>query len=143
MTPSDIAALEDELGIELPADWKAIVLSYPVELLQIVRHDGESIADYELVDDLNWLLQLNDEVRMEPIIDRHNMAFDWPDSYFVIGENGYNDYYLVDVNDPRLGVLLFDHMECNFEVQADDLAEFVELICEQYDPEALAGELEQ
>ncbi len=143
MTPSDIAVLEERLGVQLPEDWKEVVLSYPVALMQIARHDGESVADYEIVDDLGWLLQLNDEVRLEPIIDRHNMAFDWPDSYFVIGENGYNDYYLVDVDNPKLGVMLFDHMECDFEVQADDLADFIDLILRQYDPKALSGELEE
>ena len=38
MTPSDIAVLEDRLGIQLPADWKALVLNYPVELMQLVDH---------------------------------------------------------------------------------------------------------
>jgi len=52
VTSADLDRIEQQLELRLPADYRALVLSYPAGL-------GLSGPDYELLDDANQLIAIN------------------------------------------------------------------------------------
>ena len=50
----------------------------------------------------------------------------------VIGETGSGDYYCIDVDRQEEGVIQFDHQSVSFDVIADSLSEFIEILVETF-----------
>ena len=85
----DLDGLREALRQPLPADWLQLLGDYPAALRGLMRSDGASVNQTDLVDDVDRIVALNAEVRYEPLVDVDGDSFDWPDHLIVIGENEY------------------------------------------------------
>ena len=128
----DCHRLESELGVTLCAMWLDLLVDYPAELSQLVRPDGERVADADFCSDIDHLLLMNREVRAAPIVDGDGATFDWPKHLLVIGENGAGDYYCIDTQDDDPTVLFFDHQLCEVGDMGEGLIGFLELLIDQF-----------
>ena len=104
MTVDDITAIQDALGFPLPQPYIAVVTNYPAALA-----DTEA-PGFGLLDDADSVIAANNEVRKNGYFGEP-----WPDHYFIIGENGCGDYYVITTNATEFSVGFVDHeaMECN------------------------------
>ena len=50
----------------------------------------------------------------------------------IIGESGSGDYYCIDVDGDVDGVMRYDHHAVEFEVIADTMDEFIEMLTETF-----------
>lgn len=130
----DILAQLSELAGSPPPDWYLnFLLDYPDSLKQARRSIDDTemqgfVCQAECLSDAPDVLQLNVEVRSESVEGPDGMVFFWPDQMLVIGETGFGDYYCIDVEQEVAGVIQFDHQAVQFEVIADSLDEFVEIL---------------
>ena len=60
------------------------------------------------------------------------LEFFWPEQLLIIGETGSGYYYCIDVDCEEEGVIQFDHQSVSFEIVADSLDDFVELLVETF-----------
>ncbi len=133
MQPEQLHTLSEQLGIPaFPQPWVSLQLDFPAALRTLQRGDGSTVDEFELTDDLELLLQLNQEVRLEPIPDGEGLALTWPENLLVIGENGAGDYYCIDINEPDPHVLFFDHHTLDLFDIDETLEGFVEVLIEQF-----------
>lgn len=137
MNSPSLQELERLCEASLPADYRALLDSYPEVLRLAARADdgGESdgmVADVELLANLQDIVEINREVRLGTILDPEGQEFRWPDQFLVIGETGDGDYYCVDADCEHEGVLQFRHHPVEFEIIADSLDEFVEMLVESF-----------
>lgn len=96
MTPSDFARIEQNLGITLPASYRAFLAAYPSEADEDIRSHA--------------LFASPDRVIEENISHRKDGWFriPWPHHYFVVGDDGCGDtYFMVLGKDER--IYLADH----------------------------------
>ena len=133
MSENAIQQLNQLLGQVPPPDYLAILANYPSSLLTAKRSIDETdeegmVCNVELLDDLDSVLQLNVECRTDSVMEADGGIFFWPEQFLVIGETGGGDYYCVDVDGDVEGVMQFDHQSVQFEVVADSLQEFVEIL---------------
>lgn len=115
MSPDDISLIERSTKTTLPAHYVALVTSYPDQLA-----DTEA-PDFALLDDPHRIIEHNLHVRREGFFGEK-----WPENYFVIGENGCGDYYVILLGTTDFSVGFADHetMECH--KFADSVPELVE-----------------
>lgn len=137
MNPQSRQELERICDASLPADYVALLDSYPGILRTATRADNRSdsegtVADVELLASPDDIVEINREVRLGTILDPEGQEFRWPDQLLVIGETGDGDYYCVDTDGEHEGVLQFRHHAVEFEIIADSLAEFVEMLVESF-----------
>ena len=93
----DLDRIERELGIRLPANYRALVTNYPAAL-------GSQGPDYELLDDPQQLIESNRLYRAQGFF-----GMPWPEHYYSIGGDGTgNDYYL-DLSVEESPVYFADH----------------------------------
>jgi len=119
----------------VPTACQAVFTDYPEILRRAVRADDGSdtegfVSEAELLADPLEVLSLNREVRLHSIVDPEGLEFRWPSSFLVIGETGDGDYYCVDAAGGHEGVLQFRHHTVEFEIVADSMDEFIELLVE-------------
>lgn len=94
MTSDQLDRVERELGIRLPSNYRALVVTYPAGL-------GSSGPDYELLDDPEQLIAINRRLREEGFF-----GMPWPAHFFSFGGDGTgNEYYLELDRDPLARVL--------------------------------------
>jgi hypothetical protein len=137
MNPQTREALEQICDASLPVDYLALLDSYPEILRSVARADDGSdsegiVSEVELLAGIDDIVEINREVRLEPVLDPQGLEFRWPDQLLVIGETGDGDYYCVDTDCEHEGVLQFRHHAVEFELIADSLAEFVEMLVESF-----------
>jgi hypothetical protein len=137
MNVQNFQELERLCDAPLPAEYLALLDSYPDALRSVARADDGSdseglVADVELLARLPDIVEINREVRLGSILDPEGREFRWPDQLLVIGETGDGDYYCVDTDGENTGVLQFRHHAVEFEVIADSLNEFVEMLVEAF-----------
>ena len=137
MNPQFRQELSRICNAALPADYVALLDSYPGILRSATRADdkGDSegtVAEVELLASLDDVIEINREVRIGPILDPEGQEFRWPGQLLVIGETGDGDYYCVDTDGEHAGVLQFRHHAVEFEIIADSLDEFVEMLVESF-----------
>lgn len=133
MTENAIQQLQQLLGQDLPDDYLSLLEVYPASLSSARRAVDETetegmVCQVEFLDDLESVLVLNLECRADSVAEPDGLEFFWPEQFLVIGETGGGDYYCVDVDGDVDGVMQFDHMAVQFEVVADSLQEFVEIL---------------
>lgn len=136
MTPEDIKRIEEKFSIVAPRDWVQVMLNYPEKLATLAMPDGSLIREYDLCNDADFLIELNDEVRLEPITDGDYSLLEWPEPILVIGDDGGGDYFCLDVGDPEGLVWRFDHIRCQFYDYADSVTQYVAALIEAYSPDA-------
>lgn len=132
MNAQDIKRIEERFAIAAPPEWVQLMLNYPSVLAKLVLPDGCLVCEYDLCNDADFLIELNDEVRLEPISDGDYSLFDWPESFLVIGDDGGGDYVCLDVNDAEGFVWRFDHIRCEFYDYADSVAQYAQALIETY-----------
>ncbi|OUC12096.1 MAG: hypothetical protein B0A82_24295 [Alkalinema sp. CACIAM 70d] len=113
MTPEDLSHIEDAVGVALPPGYKALQLAYPSEIPPIAR-------GYELLHHPFHVLNENRSVR-----DGTLSGMAWPQSYFVIGQDGAGNYYCIDSALEEPSVLFFDHADRSFREEAPSLSAWV------------------
>ena len=57
-----------------------------------------------------------------------NMELNQGDSIGIVGETGSGDYYCIDAGREVEGVMQYDHQSVQFEVFADSIDEFIEML---------------
>lgn len=130
-----LAELEKLCQAPLPGEFRAIYTDYPEVLRKAVRADDGSdtegfVSEAELLADPAEVLNINREVRQHSILDPEGREFLWPVPFLVIGETGDGDYYCVDASGEHEGVLQFRHHTVDFDVVAESMEEFHELLVE-------------
>lgn len=83
MTPSDLNRIERNLGITLPASYRALLAAYPPEANSHTR--------------THWLFEDAQRVIEANLAQRTGGCFriSWPEDYFVIGTNGSDGVYFM------------------------------------------------
>ena len=97
VTSDGLDRVEHELGVRLPSDYRALVLTYPVGL-------GESGADYELLDDPEQLIATNRMLREQGFF-----GLPWPPHFFSFGGDGSGNEYYLDLRLEPSPVYFADH----------------------------------
>lgn len=137
MSPEIVQDLEQLCEAPLPVEYMNLLKSYPSILVTACRADSGDgsegfVSEVELLSSLADVLEINREVRAVSILDPEGQEFRWPDQLLVIGETGDGDYYCVDLDGEHAGVLQFRHHAVEFEVIADSLEEYVEMLTESF-----------
>ena len=112
MTAKDLKRIEDELAIELPTAYRKFVLRYPKALLELKRTFGkhsEGPADRELLNDPDALIELNEMIQSSDNMD------DFPPEYFLIGDDGCGNYYVLDTDEENSPVYFWNHERSDFD----------------------------
>ncbi len=130
-------------GNEIPREYRRLLQAYPQSLRRVQRSEDGSdaegcVGDVELLADLSEVLAINREARASPVPDPAGNKFSWPAQLLVIGESGTGDYFCIDTSDDSGEVQRYLHCPNEFELVADSLAEFVEMLEEAFG--VLAGE---
>ena len=137
MSPEIVQELERLCEARLPAEYIRLITPYPPVLASVCRADSGDdsegfVSEVELFSSPTDVLEINREVRAVSILDPEGQEFRWPDQLLVIGETGDGDYYCVDLDGDHTGVLQFRHHAVEFEVIADSLEEFVDMLAESF-----------
>lgn len=101
MTTDDLARLETELGIGLPASYKKVMVAFPVPAYA-------SNTETMLWDDADALVALNRELRAG-----RSFAKPWPRRFFALGQDAGGCSDALDLDDPESGVFWFDRQHVN------------------------------
>ena len=114
MEHQDIRMIEEATGIKLPKAYADIITNYPKELL------GTDAQDFGLIDDAERIINENLSVRKDGFFGES-----WPERYFIVGENGCGDYYVINYesDDFTIGFANHETMECR--PYADSLSDFI------------------
>ncbi len=104
MTNEEFELIELNTGTKLPESYKQIVTNYPKELL------GTEAEDYGLLNDPSVIIEENNDLRKNGFYGEP-----WPEQYFVIGQNGCGDYYVISLNNKEfsVGFACHEKMACN------------------------------
>jgi hypothetical protein len=132
-----LADLEQLCEAPLPAEYIGLLNAYPSNLRSAIRaEDGSdsegTVSEVELLADPIQVVAINREVRQGIVHDPDGNEFRWPEQLLVIGETGDGDYYCLDCDGEHPGILQFRHHPVEFEIIADSLQEFVELLLESF-----------
>ena len=133
-----IAELSSIVGKEIPADYVRLLTNYPPSLQHQTRSQDDpdlqaTVSDVELLNNQEMLVAINLEVRREALVDPAGQELEWPNQFLVIGETGTGDYFCIDVEGDVTGVIQFNHQAVEFEVIAESLTEFIEILEETFD----------
>lgn len=137
MSEQLLRELEQLTGQSLPQDYLHLLRNYP-SALTVARRcidntDSEGmVADVELISDVHSLVIINREARLDSVPDPEGMEIFWPEQFLVIGETGSGDYYCIDVLAEITGVMQYNHQSVSFDVIADSLEEFVDMLMETF-----------
>lgn len=137
MKPEILAQLTELAGTPPPDFYLRFLESYPAVLKAARRSIDDSdqegfVCQAELLCDPADAVILNEEARSESIESPDGMIFFWPDQMLIIGETRYGDYYCIDAEQEVKGVIQFDHQNVQFEVIADSIDEFVEILIDTF-----------
>ena len=129
--------LAEIIGLPVPEDYRAVILDYPQHLTTAVRalDDSDSegyVSDVELPLDLEVVIALNEEARLDYLITPDGGECEWPQEFLIIGETGQGDYYCVDVSGEFEGVLQYDHQSVGWEIVAESVQDFIDFLSEVF-----------
>lgn len=124
MKSEELSLIERKTGIALPKSYKQALLYYPEALV------GTEAEDFHFLSDAGEIISENLEVRVSGYFGEK-----WPEDYFIIGHNGFGDYYVISHTSTEFSVGFANHnkMECN--LFADSLDEFVEKLLNEFEVE--------
>ena len=97
MVSDDLDRIERELGIRLPGEYRALVLTYPLGL-------GPQGPDYELLDDPAEIIAVNRRLREHGFF-----GMPWPAHFFSFGGDGSGNEYYLDLRREPSPVYFADH----------------------------------
>ncbi len=118
MTAEDLARIEAELGVRLPADYRALMLAYPFP-------PDSFTAEFCIPNNATHLIEINRD-RVTASLPRYNEERDDPPaSYFEIGGDGGEERYLVDLAQPESPVYVYDLESAELRQAAPGLQAFI------------------
>lgn len=126
-------------GSEIPQNYVDLIANYPVQLIGAARTsdldsetDRRSVSDVELLSQISDVVRINQEARSVSLLEPDGSEFFWPEQLLIVGETGTGDYYCIDVSGDCPGVLQYRHLPLEFEVIADSLEEFVDMVLDAF-----------
>jgi hypothetical protein len=130
MTEADVARIESELGVDLPAHYRAFVLAYPQSLREARcgYPEGPASASF-LFDDPAAVIEANRRFRRPDALPIGHGWDPWPDDYLIIGMDqpwqDVGDAYCVRLTGRGRSVWAFHYEEGgNFVRFSPSLADF-------------------
>lgn len=147
MQDDGIRYIEQCLRVRLPEFYKAFLLTPPGELIEggrrLSRERGEKRLLFALATDSQDIVQVNQDFRgaldSAGEADAKGLAV----KYFAIGqEEGYPNYYVIDVGGRAKGVFHYDHEQGYCEPCYASLEKFVAELMESVDPQPKSDEAE-
>lgn len=115
MNQDDVKKIEKNTEIKLPEFYKQVLLNYPKELV------GTEAEDFGLLNDADVIIYENNDVRRNGYFGEA-----WPARYFIIGQNGCGDYFVINLNGTTFSVGYACHEKMECIAYAKSLDEFVE-----------------
>jgi hypothetical protein len=86
MTEADVARIESELSVRLPAHYRAFVLAYPQSLREARwGHLQEPAFATFLFDDPEAVIETNRRFRQPDLLPVGHGESPWPDDYLIVG----------------------------------------------------------
>lgn len=120
MTEEDVDRIERELNVRLPGEYRQVVCNFPIPA-------DRGTSDSFLWDDPDALIELNCEYR-----EGYAGLDPWPDSLFMIGDDGAACPYVLDLKQTPAPVLHLDHGQPDQVLeQFGSINEFVRQAIEQ------------
>ena len=134
--------LTEICGFTIPEEYVRLLGNFPQRLRTTPRSSDQTIdegcvAEVELLAEVAEVVEINIEARNGGVIDPDGEEFLWPEQLLVIGETGTGDYYCIDVSGEHTGVLQYLHQAIEFEIIAESLDDFVDLLLEAFDPNSI------
>jgi hypothetical protein len=123
MKARDLDRIETELGLDLPAEYRKFMLGYrpargDIGKLPITAAMLRSL----IVTQPAQLIRLNERILGgEPLAGLPR----WPESYFVFGDNGSGDYFILETGSRHNPVLEYDHERDELRRRARSLETFI------------------
>jgi hypothetical protein len=121
MTPDDLSRIERDLDIQLPDEYRRVMLAYPFGSSSFAQ-------DCELPDDPDRVIETNRLLRREGFFGQP-----WSESRFSFGSDGSGNEYFLDLKRSPSPVFLADHEGSDVEVEASDFASWVQERAREYD----------
>jgi hypothetical protein len=118
MTPEDIARIEAELEVRLPADYRALMQAYPFP-------PDSFTAEFVMPNDATRLIETNRERSTQSLPPYDRGATMPSSSYFEIGGDGGEESYLIDLAQHQSPVYVYDLETDELREAASDLRSFV------------------
>jgi SMI1 / KNR4 family (SUKH-1) len=123
MTEVDVARIEAELGLVLPAHYREFVLAYPQSLHTAkFAYDEEPASASFLFDDPQKVIDHNRRIREPGLLVTDNETGPWPDDYLIIGEDCGGNCWCFKLRGRDKAVWSFDHEDGVFQRQSKSLA---------------------
>lgn len=124
MTQADIARIEAELGISLPAPYCEFVLAYPQSLREAkFAYNQEPASASFVFDNPQLVIDLNRGMREPGLLVMDGETAPWPNEYLIIGADGGGNYWCVKLGGRSKAVWFFEHEEGVIERQSTSLLE--------------------
>ena len=114
MNQKNIAVIEDTLKVKLPGFYVDLLTNYPPALL------GTDAEDFALMSSPEAIITENLSVR------ESFYGEIWPENFFVVGQNGCGDLYIIKLDAHLLSVSFFDHEKRVFFPYADTKDSLIE-----------------
>ena len=123
LSDEELSSLESEFLVRLPESYRNFLQNYPRRLTEVSAED-EAIAELQLVNSYEQLLELNTSIRNPDywFFGEHP----WPNHFFVIGGDGYGNHYFLDTSGEYPGVRFQDSNNWAVGHAASSLESFVE-----------------
>ncbi len=113
MDIADIEEIETHSGVKLPQRYRDILLNYPQQLLDLNDEFDTGPEHFQLFREKSKLLFYNPKGRNWET---------WRPEYFVIGENGCGETFVIDTSDPAAPVYVYSNHVGEFDGTEDGRA---------------------
>jgi SMI1 / KNR4 family (SUKH-1) len=131
MTEQQLKQIEAELGVRLPAGYRAVSRAYPF------RPVGDDWA--------HWMYDNPADVvaaTRQPLGNRFYTRANWKETYLAIGQSAAGDLYLLDLAEPASPVYCLSHEDHSIAADWDSFDAFIaDWSARQAELERLHGEL--
>ena len=130
MTIEDLARIEAELQLRLPADYRALMLAYPLFLRNACYNSpvGARASDALLFADPDRVIDRNRGWRDDDFLLGEDDTEPRPDRHLIIGEDCGGNCWAVKLNSDDRAVWYFDHVDGSLERSAASCLEHVDHI---------------
>jgi hypothetical protein len=117
MTFVDIERVEQSLSLKLPAEYRQLLVDYPFS--------NDSFAtDCMVIRDADALINANRGPNSHFMIHHRKGRWAPQKNHFLIGSDGGEEQYYLDLNDPQCRVLKFDLETGELSPYANGIAEY-------------------
>lgn len=141
MNETDLARIEQEVGVRLPAAYRDFLKTPPASLAKFIASMVEEESEFGVPVFLSVepLIGHNVAARNpdDPRYDDLAFEFDadpnvrWPAEHFIIGTDGHGNYYSIKHEEENPRVYFWEHY-CEFEVHSKSLAHFAKAIPREF-----------